>query len=93
MDRASCINIFKEQIEPKSSHSEEIKQIIEALLFSSEEPLSILKMREIINTAHPISPAEVKKYIGEITQTWKEEKEASRSMRLLMDTSCVQQNL
>lgn len=41
----------------------EIKRIIEALLFASGEPLSLQKMREIIETSYPISTRELRTLI------------------------------
>lgn len=43
-----------------------IKQIVEALLFSSSEPLSFQKIRDIISESQPISPANLRLALMEL---------------------------
>lgn len=38
----------------------EIKRIIEAILFASGEPITVQKMREIVESTHPVSTKELK---------------------------------
>lgn len=71
----SHINLLEQQNPEKSiDESIEIKQIIEALLFSSSEPLSLKKIKEIIQTTYPIQTKTLTKIIGEMKQTYEQEK-------------------
>ena len=66
-----------EQLSVKArSCKQEIKRIIEALLFSSSEALSIVKFKEIIHTSHPIRSREVQQLIEELSQEYKKEQRA-----------------
>jgi segregation and condensation protein B len=46
-----------------------VKKVIEALLFTSPEPLSLIKIREITDTLYPLRPKQLK----QIIETLKEE--------------------
>jgi segregation and condensation protein B len=54
----------------------QIKRIIEALLFSSSEPLSLEKLKEIINTEIAIRKDELRELIAELRKNYKEEQRA-----------------
>ena len=64
-------------LEIEESHSrnyltkpKEIKRIIEGLLFSSSDPISIEKMKEIIATLYPIKKKDIKIYIDELNDEY-----------------------
>lgn len=50
----------------------EIKRIIEALLFSAVDPLSLEKIKEIIHSTYPLSLKELQSYIEELKEEYKE---------------------
>lgn len=52
------------------------KRIIEGLLFSSSEPVSLRKLKEILTTLHPFSSAEVKELIDQLTEEYAEQNRA-----------------
>lgn len=56
-----------------------IKRIIEALLFASSEPISFLKLREIVNTYYPVKPHFLKKLIEDLQEEYLSDQ---RSFRL-----------
>ncbi len=56
--------------------SAEIKQIIEALLFASGEPIPLNKIREIIESTHPITSRELKALIENMQDEYKEQNRA-----------------
>jgi segregation and condensation protein B len=72
------LNLIEKAIE-KVAHSthhnrkEEIKRIIEALLFASGEALSLDKLREIIGTSYPVRSRELQKLIEELSATYQKE--------------------
>ena len=47
------------------------RQIIEALLFASSEPLSLQRIREVIDTFHSFKPKEIREFIDELNDTYK----------------------
>lgn len=57
----------------------EIKQIVEALLFATNQPLSFKKILSVVNTHSPISAKELRVYINELAN---ELKESERSFQL-----------
>lgn len=82
MQKKNEINLFedelrslpKEKIQAESKALEKhtrqyLKRVIESLLFASSKPLSLEKIREIIETIHPIKP----KTLLELLQSLKEE--------------------
>lgn len=64
------LNLFETYIKKgeKSAPSRlrEIKRIVEALLFSSSDPIDLDKMREIVETAYPIKRQELKVILEEL---------------------------
>lgn len=67
---------MSEKTSPSVIELQEAKRIIEALLFASNEPLTPQKMREIIETAFPISTREIKRLIEEMQAQYAEERRA-----------------
>lgn len=57
----------------------EIKRAIEALLFSSSEPISVDKLKEVISSLQPVSLAEVEE---QIQQLGREYQEAQRAFQI-----------
>lgn len=69
------INLLEETLETtnKRTHStrdREIKRIIEALLFASHEPLSVQKIKDVIETHFPIRSREVKRCLEILAQEY-----------------------
>lgn len=54
----------------------EVKKIIEAVLFASGEPVPLSKIREIIESTHPISQKELKALIEIMQEEYKREERA-----------------
>ncbi len=72
------INLLEERVETTQERSYktrfgEIKRILEALLFSSSEPLSLQKLREVIETSFPLTPRELRTAIEELGQEYTQE--------------------
>lgn len=59
------INLLEPQKE-KQDVRLHIKRVIEALLFASSDPLSLEKIREVVETIHPITPRDLKAIIQAI---------------------------
>jgi segregation and condensation protein B len=55
-----------------------VKQIIEALLFASSEPLSFVKIREATDSYHPLKPKVLRLLIEELQQDYIAQKRAFR---------------
>jgi segregation and condensation protein B len=75
------LNLIEQAIEKVSKHAfsnrdQEIKRIIEALLFSSSEAISLDKLREVINSSYPVKSREVAKLLEELSQEYKRESRA-----------------
>jgi segregation and condensation protein B len=58
------------------SRTQEIKRVIEALLFASSEAISLDKLREIISTFYPIRSRELEKLIDELSKEYQKEQRA-----------------
>ncbi|MCP5469154.1 MAG: SMC-Scp complex subunit ScpB [Chlamydiales bacterium] len=59
--------------EPKApSKDQEVKRIVEALLFASNEALTAEKMKEVISSAYPIGLRELKRLIAELADEYKQ---------------------
>lgn len=56
-----------------STRDREMKRIIEALLFASSEPLSLQKLKEVIQTHYPVRSGELKKLIETLSQEYENE--------------------
>lgn len=56
-----------------STRDREIKRIIEALLFTSSEPVSLSKLKDIIQTHYPIRTAELKRLIETLSKEYENE--------------------
>lgn len=52
------------------------KRIIEGLLFSSSEPVSLRKLKDILNTLHPFSAADVKELINQLKEDYADQNRA-----------------
>ena len=73
------LNLLELETAPQteaSSRQEEVKRIIEALLFSSSESLSLEKMREVIGSSYPIRTRELHRLIAELNDDYREQKRA-----------------
>lgn len=53
-----------------------IKRILEALLFASNEILTLEKMREVVNTTYPVRPKEIKQCIECLADEYQAQKRA-----------------
>lgn len=49
---------------------EQLKRIIEALLFASSEPLSFQKIREVTDTVHPLKPQALREILAELQREY-----------------------
>jgi segregation and condensation protein B len=54
------------------------KQIIEAILFASSEPISFIKIREVVETFHPLKPRLLRDLIIELQQEYLSQQRAFR---------------
>lgn len=75
------LNLFEKNITEAAdtkalTRKNEIKRIIEALLFSSSEPLTLEKLKEIITSNYPVARLELKELIKELANDYKELKRA-----------------
>jgi segregation and condensation protein B len=75
------LNLIEQAIEKVSarrhiSREQEIKRIIEALLFASSEALSLEKLKSVINLTYPVRKREVEKLIGELAQEYQRDHRA-----------------
>ena len=73
------INILDSKIETVSdgetlTRREEIQRILEALLFSSGEPLSIEKIKEIVSAVYPIRSLEIKAILKKLNQEYRQQR-------------------
>ncbi len=66
------INIFNEESEEATDDPIEryVKQIIEALLFAGSEPLSLEKIKEIVDIYHPVKPRVLRQLMAELQQEY-----------------------
>jgi segregation and condensation protein B len=76
-------NFFQEEIDTiESIHTidknlkHHLKRVIEALLFSSHDPLPLNKIREITETILPLKPKQLRQIIDELTQEYLAEQRA-----------------
>lgn len=58
------------------TREQEIKRIIEALLFASGDALPLEKIREVVNTTFPVRSKEIKQCIDLLTQEYRAQKRA-----------------
>ena len=67
----SELNFFEEERSPGAGAllHKEVKAILEAVLFATDEPISLSKMRQIIEPFHSLPP----KALGALLQEMKEE--------------------
>lgn len=56
----------------------QVKRIIEALLFSSPDPIGFTKLREILESAHPLKPRELRELILELQFDYLSQKRSYR---------------
>lgn len=68
----------EEQIKVDQHLRVHIKHIIESLLFASNDPLSLTKIREITDTVQPIPPRHLKSIIEELQQEYITQQRAFR---------------
>jgi segregation and condensation protein B len=59
-----------------SSRNEEIRRILEALLFSSSDPLTLDKIKEVIEGSFPVAPRELRRVIDELQSDYSRNKRA-----------------
>ncbi|MCB1181300.1 MAG: SMC-Scp complex subunit ScpB [Chlamydiia bacterium] len=74
---SETLNFIEDRIEKikkeeEISYHHKIKQIIEALLFASHEPIPLHKLKEIISTAYPIGLRNLREVISEMKKGWKD---------------------
>lgn len=62
----------------KKESEAHIKRVIEALLFATDEPLSLVKLRAIIETKQPIAPRHLKRLMDELQDNYISERRAFR---------------
>jgi segregation and condensation protein B len=72
------LNLLEQAIEKVSershvSRNQEIKRILEALLFSSSEALPLEKLREVIHMTYPIRSREVANLLEELAEEYQKE--------------------
>lgn len=72
------LNLLKETLEktPGEStltRSDEIRRIIEALLFSSGEPLPAQKIKEVVQTDYPIGLPEIRKILKQLAAEYRKD--------------------
>jgi segregation and condensation protein B len=70
------LNLFEKEIEKSHSATSqsrkvEIKRILEALLFSSSEPVPFDKLKEIISSTYPLTRQELKDLIADLSKDYK----------------------
>jgi segregation and condensation protein B len=68
------VDAEKQKSECESSVGFQVKRIVEALLFACYEPLSFIKIREIIEAYHPMKPRTLRKLIEELQHEYKLQK-------------------
>lgn len=56
-----------------TTRRKEIKKIIEALLFSTSEPLTLSKIKEIVEITYPIKTDDIRHYIEELDEEYQRE--------------------
>lgn len=59
---------FDDQIDQKVHHH--VKRVIEALLFTSNDPISLIKLREITASICPLRPRQLRRIIEELRQEY-----------------------
>ena len=55
-----------------------MKRVIEALLFASPEPISLQKIRDVIDPFHPLKPRQIKKILEELREDYVSQQRAFR---------------
>lgn len=78
---AKEINLMVTESAPRentAAHRDKVKRTIEALLFSSNEPLPFTKIREITDTIYPFSPKELNAIIQELQYEYQLQQRAFR---------------
>lgn len=78
MDLRENLNLLNVEkgVSHTQSRKKQIKTIIEALLFSTSEPLNIEKLKSIVNTAYPSSNKEIEALIEELNADYKKSENA-----------------
>lgn len=61
---------FEEPIQVDQHLKQHIKRVIEALLFTSSDPISLTRIREITDPIHPLKPRQLKQLIEELKQEY-----------------------
>lgn len=76
------LNLFEEEIETVDFHEDlieeqvdqhvrqHVKRVVEALLFTSNDPISLVKIREITNSICPLRPRKLREIIEELSQEY-----------------------
>ena len=77
------INLLESEIETGEPHLDQkgrnhLKRLIEALFFSSAEPLSLQKIREVTDTYKPVKPRLLRDLIEELQQEYLTERRGFR---------------
>lgn len=75
------LNLIEQAIEKVAirvtpSREQEIKRIIEALLFSSSEALSLEKIKEVIDASYPIRTRELQQLVEELSRDYRRDARA-----------------
>lgn len=71
-------SLFQEEIQPEEAPmdrlepllQQQVKRLIEALLFASSEPLSIVKLREIIDTFYLVKPRHIRESLNHLQEEY-----------------------
>lgn len=67
----NLLDIEKTESRTNLTKPKEIKRILEGLLFSSSEPVTLEKMREIISTLYPIKTREIKTFLDDLNKEYR----------------------
>lgn len=55
---------------PDEANQQQIKRIIEAILFASPTPISFNKIRDVVHTVHPVKAKELRELIQELAEEY-----------------------
>jgi segregation and condensation protein B len=77
------INLLEEKVKKSLAPSDttrkkEISRIIEALLFATSDPLSLSKIKEVVELSYPLSLSEIRTHIENLKEEYKREKRGFR---------------
>lgn len=70
MPEINLLEIEESQTRSYLTKPKEIKRILEGLLFSSSDPITLEKMKEIVATLYPIRMKDLKLYLNELNDEY-----------------------